>query len=55
MGYGEEISIFFAHWFLWFLKATYISMHAMIPGDMLGEPNENIIQNHLNIALLNVF
>ena len=26
-----------------------------IPGHMPGAPNENIVQNHLNIALLNVF
>ena len=30
-------------------------MHATIPGDMSGAPNESIVQNHLNIALLNVF
>ena len=25
------------------------------PGHIAGAPNENIVQNHLNIALLNVF
>ena len=26
-----------------------------LPGGISGAPNENIVQNHLNIALLNVF
>ena len=28
---------------------------ALFSGNYTGAPNENIVQNHLNIALLNVF
>ena len=31
------------------------NLHIMVYDQMPGAPNENIVQNHLNIALLNIF
>ena len=31
------------------------NLHIMVYDQMPGAPNENVVQNHLNIALLNVF
>ena len=33
----------------------YDSYHRLCCVTLTGTPNENIVQNHLNIALLNVF
>ena len=30
-------------------------LHAKLISKLAGAPNENIVQNHLNIALLNIF
>ena len=33
----------------------YVSLYQLILTDFTGAPNKNIVRNHLNIALLNVF
>ena len=37
------------------VKRRTIDLLVIITGDIPGAPNENKFQNHLNIALLNVF
>ena len=37
-----------------FLRTT-VSLDKEFKKDVTGAPNENFVQNHLNIALLNVF
>ena len=39
---------------LYFLQPV-LGGHSVLSGHLAGAPNENIVQNHLNIALLNVF
>ena len=41
----------------WIFSLCYLSKENLnfFPIDTPGAPNENIVQNHLNIALLNVF
>ena len=43
--------------FIFSIKVTYWAEASLaaIKVDQTGAPNENIVQNHLNIALLNVF
>ena len=36
-------------------RANWPAVNTTLPGCFTGAPNENIVQNHLNIALLNVF
>ena len=37
---------------VWFGVGTRVILHSV---NITGVPNENIVQNHLNVALLNVF
>ena len=42
-------------WTLFYLTQVWIDVYVLVVLQLSGAPNENIVQNHLNIVVLNVF